>query len=438
VISVTNYQGVNATTLDLDPGKAYTHKLDFPADGNSAPINGVQLSPVGAGAGTDPLTGKPYSLTMNNPSDWGAGSASVMHDFIHNGGQPAGATETLTLSGLKPGTVYETRLYYRNFGTRPNTVDIDTDGVAGAEYSNTLDQVTSSGGNYWSVIYQADSSTATLQFTQQQGNNSWHQYAVTNEHWRRPYVFFSDNFNTGSNNTIDSFNPPSDTRQAVVNGLGGSQIGKVNWRSKRTFQDITGDQVAMNDNNTGQLHLRHNFVDPELTAGGGFRIAYDFVPNPGAGGDWMALNLGLSDAQANNDQNHHITRSYTDFGILFRGNGGYAVWDSGSNVASGGVVYGQTSHLEFEIVTGSFLSGAPARITAFYNGTVVDLNGALPGNHWAFTWTGLTENYIEFETNGPGFGFDNFVITTLPEPGTLTLLAFGGAGFVARRRRRRA
>ena len=187
VLSVTNHQGVGPT-LDLDATRPYTHLLDFPADGSSAAINGVQFSPVGAGSGVDPATGKGYSLTMPNPSNWGSGS-SVMYDFIHNGGQPAGAVETVELSGLTPGATYEARLYYRNFGPRPNDVSIDTDGAPGAEYAGVLDQATSSDENYWAVRYVAQSPTVTFDFSQQQFNNSWHQYAVSNEDLDAPPIF---------------------------------------------------------------------------------------------------------------------------------------------------------------------------------------------------------------------------------------------------------
>ncbi|NQT51037.1 PEP-CTERM sorting domain-containing protein [bacterium] len=436
VISVTNHTGVGAD-LDLYPANPYTHKLDFPGDSQSAPVNGTQLSAVGAGAGVDPLTGNAYSLTMAAPSDWGTGSTSVIHDFIHNGGQPANSTATLTLSGLAPGLTYDARLYYRDFGTRPNTVTIDTDGVAGAEFTGTLDQQPASAQSYWSIVYQADSPTVTINFSQDLANNSWHHYAVTNEKYVAPSALFSDNFNTGSDNTVDSFNPLKEGRQGSSNGLGGSQLGPINWVSKRTFQNITGDQVAMQNAGTGQLHLNHNFTDPALTAGGGFIIEYDFSPNTDAGSDWMAINLGLTFAEANNDVAPHITQGYTDFGMLIRGNGGFQVFDSGVAVGSGSMGHLEDNHVLLMVQTGGFAAGDMARLDAWYNGALIDLNGAAAGTQLLINWDAGGENFIEFEVNDSGFGFDNLVIRGLPEPGTMTLLAFGGLGLLARRRRRR-
>jgi len=179
VISVTQHTDVGPD-LDTDPLATYTHKLDFPGDGQSAALpNGVQFSAVGAGLGTDPLTGNPYSLTMGNPSNWGSGP-DVLNDFIYNGGQSAGAVETLTLGGLTPGTVYDTRLYYRNFGPRPNTVTVDTG--SGPISLGTLNETPVGASNraYWSIVTSTEGDSLAFTFQQQVSNDSWHQYAVSN------------------------------------------------------------------------------------------------------------------------------------------------------------------------------------------------------------------------------------------------------------------
>ena len=171
VYTVTNHQAVGAT-LDLNPANVYTHKLDFPGDGNSTAINGVSFTT--APAGTFPS----YSLTMANPSNFSSGSSNAIIDFIHNGSQPAGAVETLTLNGLTPGQSYDLRLYYRNFGVRPNNVVINT---GSAPVFTVLDQATASDENYHSIKYKAEATSITLTLAQQQFNASWHNYALTNE-----------------------------------------------------------------------------------------------------------------------------------------------------------------------------------------------------------------------------------------------------------------
>jgi hypothetical protein len=179
-IVVANNQGVDAT-LGLSASKTYTHKLDFPADGSGATVNGVTFSAVGAGSGTDPLTGNPYSLLMDAPANFTAHGDGLLLDFIHNASRPAGAVETVSLGGLVPGTTYDVRLYYRNFGPRAQDVTIDTDGVPGAELTTVMDQATGANENYWSIVFQADSPTITIRIAQRVFNASWHQYAISSE-----------------------------------------------------------------------------------------------------------------------------------------------------------------------------------------------------------------------------------------------------------------
>ena len=179
VAQVRNFQNLGET-LHITTNATYLHKLDFPADGSGALVNGVQFSAVGATAdGTDPLTGNFYSLTMNNPLNF-AGDG-LLGDFIHNGGQQAGSVATLGLGGFTAGNYYDVRLYYRNFGGRPNTVTVDLDGVEPAEYTNVLDQATSSDRNFWSIKFRAAGTNVTIRFSQDTFNASWHHYAVTSE-----------------------------------------------------------------------------------------------------------------------------------------------------------------------------------------------------------------------------------------------------------------
>jgi len=179
VLQVTNNQGVGPT-FDLDPATTYTHKLDFPNDGMTTPTNGVPFSSVGLGPSVDPITGNGFSLSIPNLGTFNSGSSAMIDDFYYNsGGGNSGDVETLTLSGLTPGQVYETRLYYRPFGARPNTVTVDTGGAT--PWVGTLDQATSDAENYAAVRYRAESNTATMHFAQHLGNASWHQYGVTNQ-----------------------------------------------------------------------------------------------------------------------------------------------------------------------------------------------------------------------------------------------------------------
>ncbi|WP_292275419.1 PEP-CTERM sorting domain-containing protein [Marinobacter sp.] len=90
------------------------------------------------------------------------------------------------------------------------------------------------------------------------------------------------------------------------------------------------------------------------------------------------------------------------------------------------------------------------RVVALNNGTEVasvlspegTTNGAgsLDGLPWFFNLNGAAFDQIDFEfmgskESGVGLGFDNFT-TSVPEPGTLSLLGLGLLGLAAARRRR--
>lgn len=71
-------------------------------------------------------------------------------------------------------------------------------------------------------------------------------------------------------------------------------------------------------------------------------------------------------------------------------------------------------------------------------------NQTLDGLPWTFSFTGLPAGvdkvrltFIGTKTNGIGLAFNNFTpLTTVPEPSSYVLLALGGAGLLAARRRR--
>jgi len=112
---------VIAFTGDADSGlssaKTYTHKLDFPANGNPATVNGVTFTPAGMSGSAEgyawsTLTPPTESWNSDPKDDTRTGVDRLLWDFHYNS-----ADFTLTLSGLRPGQTYEARLYFRNFGT---------------------------------------------------------------------------------------------------------------------------------------------------------------------------------------------------------------------------------------------------------------------------------------------------------------------------------
>ena len=219
VYSVTNKQAVGVN-LDLSPATTYTHKLDFPGDGTTTAINGVTFTT--AAAGSFPT----YSLAMPNLTANSSGSAAVLTDFFHiSGVAPVGGVETLTLNGLTPGQTYDMRLYYRNFGPRPNNVVINT---GSAPVAVVLDQATASNENYHSIKYMAEATSVTLTFAQHLNNASWHQYAVTNEILNAPQTsaLLGGLFPTGVDaNGATLANGAADPHYAFVAGPQASAAG---------------------------------------------------------------------------------------------------------------------------------------------------------------------------------------------------------------------
>lgn len=172
-------------TNDADSGisssKDYTHAIDYGNDGNGATVNEVFFAPEGAAAGGT-FEAASESAHAGNTGNIGATGdiVDLYDDFLYSNSQPAGNAETITLTGLTAGQVYDVRLYTRTWDPGDDrTVDI--------AYSTgdtfTFDQDTNPPGpstGYISSVYTATSDTLTITLTQRD-NSSWHAYALSNE-----------------------------------------------------------------------------------------------------------------------------------------------------------------------------------------------------------------------------------------------------------------
>jgi autotransporter-associated beta strand protein len=162
--------------------KTYTHVLDF-GDGTAATVNSVTFTEAGASGANWNLTGAGALLpegagaasspTFGDAAN-GTGMNQLLSDFFFNG-NPA----TLTLSGLNPGTNYETRLYNRVWGgDRTQLFQVNAGGATGALLFNQDGNATPS---YLSFRYTADASGTASISTFQIGTGTYHWYGVTNE-----------------------------------------------------------------------------------------------------------------------------------------------------------------------------------------------------------------------------------------------------------------
>lgn len=128
--AVTNIAGLNTVTTatltddassGISSAKTYTHALDF-GDQPAATVNGVAFAQVTAASGT--LSGTPYGWSgfptdkHNNFGDWtntvpvsAVGLRALLRDMLY-----AGRATTVKLTGLVPGTAYESASLYPQLG----------------------------------------------------------------------------------------------------------------------------------------------------------------------------------------------------------------------------------------------------------------------------------------------------------------------------------
>ena len=183
---------IAAFTTDADSGisasKAYTHLLDFPANGNPAEINGVVFTAAamnGTANGYGWSTVNPPSSAWNDNQGIGTDTARegvdrMLWDFYYN------STDfTMTLTGLSPGQTYETRIYFRAFGSTVvnSSRDVTFTFIAGATgfdpIEHDLDTITRS---IVRCRYTADASgTLSIRVFSPNSGSTCHLYALSNE-----------------------------------------------------------------------------------------------------------------------------------------------------------------------------------------------------------------------------------------------------------------
>ena len=185
----------------VSTGVAYTHKV---AGGEAQTLNGVNfdllnttVTPTKFNWTTAPWT---KNVVTNNSNNWnpgtggvtGAGLIELLRDFTYssNGISP-GNYQTFTLSGLIPGTTYDTRLYIRAWDVNYTGRQITLQFTNGAEVdSQTIseDQPIAHGyannhnAYYINYRFTAQGSTLVLDTTVAAGGGgSFHMYGLTNQ-----------------------------------------------------------------------------------------------------------------------------------------------------------------------------------------------------------------------------------------------------------------
>lgn len=278
-------------------------------------------------------------------------------------------------------------------------------------------------------------------------------------------ILFSDDFTTSGQSDDINFEYGA--------GRQSGTLGDIQWRqgAGNLFATISGSlgnegfggyqtQVG-NAGGPGQLWLvgagsagdgdELGFASPEHNfninagVGGYLSISFDIDPvtgTAGTSGDWGAITIGSSDnanfgASGSGARGQGILNSEVKFGILFRDNGGYEAFGVGGSGTYSATPTTTTTHaIELRIHGvgdgNAFDGSGDAQIEVFADSSIVA----------TFTRTGgFTDNYITLMGYNGGFAvnsFDNFQVSSVPEPASFALLAgLATLSIGASRRRRR-
>jgi len=170
-----------SANIGLSTTKTYVEAINLGDTGNSS-VNGVLFT--GSGGAVAPsgtgwaLTGTTFLFGGGGTVPLGAAGA-LTSQFVY-GGLPG----TMTLTGLTVGQTYVVTFYDRSWeanGARPQ--DITAAGASTATTTFDIDTGAAAQGelNLLRYTFQAGTATQTLTFAPQNGANTMHWYAFTNE-----------------------------------------------------------------------------------------------------------------------------------------------------------------------------------------------------------------------------------------------------------------
>jgi hypothetical protein len=180
----------NNASADITNAYTYTHAINLGGSGDpSVEINGVTFG-VGGTSGTNwSITGFDGTVDAGTLFTWWPSPAdsvgSMISDFRYN--QTPTAAQSLTLTGLTPGQMYEARVYTRFWDQvcdRTNNIAFDEDGI-GLLGSNVVfnADLTPKNGYYIGYTYTAGSSSnLVVTFARPNGaNGNFHLSGFSNQ-----------------------------------------------------------------------------------------------------------------------------------------------------------------------------------------------------------------------------------------------------------------
>ncbi len=265
-------------------------------------------------------------------------------------------------------------------------------------------------------------------------------------------LIFADNFNAS-----DQPNANHLDNSGQLGRRSGLLGDSVQVRSSRIQHELINDQLHLKRHAaSGDGRVRFHDLNPDgsastvwhdfstgiagqaALAGGGYRISFDWTSTNSASDNWVAWSIGFPTLAALAEPGTRVNNAETDFGILFRGNGGVQYFDN--NVATTSTETFSAASLNHQVVIefkfDSYAEGSDVVASAWVDGTNV-----LPG--YTFQWNN-NDGAVYFELGSyelpaadgaPGTLIDNLSISAIPEPSLSLLLAAGGLTSLRRRRR---
>lgn len=233
-------------------------------------------------------------------------------------------------------------------------------------------------------------------------------------------LVWSDNFNVADTGNLDT--------AATAGRLSGPLAGTVFLRSALALQTIAGNQLSMvAGTSSGRVRFQdsngwYNWAAgtqaASILAAGGLRVEFDWTPTSTTTDQWVSFNIGHSGVEPA----MRVNDGQTDYGILFRGNGGTQRFDNGAGTTTTSFAAGAgAKHVVLNFGFMSFADGSPVTARVTVDGVQVD--------SYSFTWNNNGGAlYMELETLVTGMKIDNYSVSIPVTPNTYATWAAANAG----------